>query len=127
MKLIHFKSYSSDNYYMKVEDENQIPKTRDDILEFMKNHLEYDYFEPYKYTFFHVYTINENGFVFIPLSFGEWDVIDTKKLKDGKFYFSDHIDYYVNKGYSYRAEDVNKMKGMKRPELLKFLEENSEY
>ena len=102
MKLYHFKSYSMDNYYLLADDDAKIAKN---AREFCKKYVDWEYEhwgrgkEAFKYSKFDVYDVHPNGLCVIPLSFGELDVIDTKKMKKNVALFSDYIHYLV---YEYK-------------------------
>jgi len=124
MKLVHFKSYSCDNYYTLVEDDFNI-KT---ALEFCRKYMSWG-FKPngywtnsnFQYTSYKVYDVLENGLCIIPLSFDEIDVIDTFALELNKSTFSDHVKYFYNEtpdgNFMYYTEDIPYIKSLTRDDV----------
>ena len=117
MKLIYFKSYSCDDYYMLVDDDFK-PGTAE---EFCKNYLDYEYEgwagSKFKYNAFRTYPVLENGLCIIPLSFEEIDVINTCKMKKNDCIFSDFVPYLYNGGRMYHDEDIPALKAMTKKEI----------
>lgn len=96
-KLLHFKSYSNDNFYMLTSDESLMGKFSISAERFCEKYIPSEYEgwkgKKFKYSKFDKYDVDENGIVRIPLNFGEVDVIDTKGMKEDEAVFSDCIKY----------------------------------
>ena len=100
--LIHFTTYSGDNWYMISSDENV---KNLNAKEFCERFLPVEYScwnnHKFKYKRFKHYKINENGSCNIPYEPGigisspflirERDIIDTLKMENGKIYCSDSL------------------------------------
>ncbi len=117
MKLVYFKSYSCDDYYMLVDDDFKLGTAE----EFCKIYIDYEYegweWNKFKYNAFRTYPVLENGLCIIPLSFGEIDVINTNKMKKNDCIFSDFVPYLYNGNRSYHVEDIPTLEAMTKKEI----------
>lgn len=113
MKIIHFKTYSNDNYYMLVEDGFNMGTPEGFCKQYIPE--EYEGWKPgtFKHNGMRKYQVESNGLCIVPCSFGEVNVINTKSMTPGVCLFSDNI-LYLNKpnGAPYTARDVAAIRNM---------------
>ena len=97
--IYYFKSYSGDEFFMKSR-EKKYSKFKAE--EFCKDNIEYEYEawgdEKFKYSDFKVFETEEDDFVKLPRSFGEWYKIVPNDMK--KFDYAYFTDEYEPHTYS---------------------------
>lgn len=118
MKIVHFISYSLDNYYMLVDDDFKTGTGED----FCKKYIDYEYDawygEPFKYKSMIMRPVLDNGLCIILLSFDEIDVINTNKMKKYECLFSDSAPYLLKKdGYMFHTYDTKRLKELTKNEV----------
>ena len=118
MKIVHFVSYSYDNYYMLVEDDFKTGTGED----FCKKYIDYEYEawygEPFKYKSMVMRPVLENGLCIILRSFDEIDVINTNKMKMYECLFSDSTPYIIKEDrYPFHTCDTKRLKELTKKEV----------
>lgn len=91
--ICKFRSYSGDDFYLKTKNKNDTIK---DAETFCKTYIpdEYNAWEEenvkFKYGTYKVYTIEEGETLKIPLSFGEYEIVNPNDIKEYDVaYFTD--------------------------------------
>lgn len=120
MKIMHFKSYSYDHFYMLVDDDFHPGSP----TEFCKKYIPYEY-EPwidegrtFQYQYLREHPVLENGLCIIKLSFDEVDVINTNKMKKNVCDFSDGIPFLIREDrYMFHTCDIPMLTKLKKSEV----------